>query len=97
VQNSANIGLTSNESRVHLFNSTIKNGARSGISVTGGTFDVDGGTTVTGNARNGISATTAHLRLNGGDGTPGTENVISNNGAAGLSIANSATADQCDG
>ena len=93
IQNSGNIGLASNDSRVHLSNSSVTNSARAGISVNGGTFDVDGGVTVSGNARSGISATTARLRLNGGDGTPGTENVISNNGAVGVNVANSATAE----
>lgn len=91
VQNSGNVGLTSIDSRVHLFNSTITNSLRTGISINGGTFDVDGGVIVSGNGRNGISALTTRLRLNGGDGTPGTENVISNNTSVGLSIANSAT------
>ena len=91
VQNSGNVGLTSIDSQVHLFNSSIINGARSGINVNGGTFDVDGGVTVSGNGRNGIVASTARLRLNGGDGTPGTENVINNNTGVGVSVANSAT------
>ena len=93
VQNSGNVGLTSIDSRVHLFNSTISNSLRTGISINGGTFDVDGSVTVSGNGRNGISASTARLRLNGGDGTPGTENVISNNTGLGVSIANSASAE----
>ncbi|MGH9928417.1 MAG: hypothetical protein ACREA9_04210 [Pyrinomonadaceae bacterium] len=93
IQNSGNVGLTSFDSQVHIFNSSIINGARSGININGGTFDVDGGVTVSGNGRNGIVASTARLRLNGGDGTPGTENVINNNAASGVSIANSATAE----
>jgi hypothetical protein len=93
VQNSGNVGLASNDSRVHLFNSTIKNSVRTGITVTGGTFDVDGGVTVSGNGRNGIGATTTRLRLNGGDGTPGTENVISNNTGSGVTVANTAAAE----
>ena len=93
VQNSGNAGLASNDSRVHIFNSTIKDSVRTGISVNGGTFDVDSGVTVSGNGRNGIAATTAHLRMNGGDGTPGTENVISHNTASGVSIANNASAE----
>ena len=93
IQNSGNVGLTSFDSHVHLFNSSIINGARSGININGGTFDVDGGVTVSGNARSGIVASIARLRLNGGDGTPGTENVISNNTGSGVSIANSATAE----
>ena len=93
VQNSGSLGFTSTDSQVHLSNSTIKNSARSGISVNGGTFDLDGGVTISGNARTGISASIARLRLNGGDGTPGTENVINNNAGVGVSVANSATAE----
>ena len=93
VQNSGNVGLTSLDSQVHLFNSSIINGARSGININGGTFDLDGGVTVSGNARNGIVASIARLRLNGGDGTPGTENVISNNAGVGVSVGSSATAE----
>jgi len=97
VQNSAGIGLTSIDSQVHIANSTIQNSTRSGISIGGGTFYVDSdvtGTTVTGNGRIGIAVLTGHLILNGGDGvTPGTQNVISNNGASGVEVANSAEAD----
>jgi hypothetical protein len=97
VQNSTGIGLTSLDSLVHIADSTIKNSTRSGIVISGGTFYVDSdvtGTTVTGNGRLGISAATAHLILNGGDGvTPGTENVISNNGGAGVAVVNSSEAD----
>src|SRR5262249_54075777 len=97
VQNSAGIGLTSLDSQVHIANSTIQNSTRSGISIGGGTFYVDSdvtGTTVTGNGRIGIVVLTGHLILNGGDGvTPGTQNVISNNGASGVEVANSAEAD----
>ena len=93
VQNSGGLGITSNDSQVHLFNSMVKNNARSGVSVNGGTFDVDGGVTISGNGRSGISASIARLRLNGGDGTPGTENVINNNTGVGVSVFNSATAE----
>ncbi|HET8892247.1 MAG TPA: right-handed parallel beta-helix repeat-containing protein [Candidatus Angelobacter sp.] len=97
IQNSLGIGLTSIDSLVHIADSTIKNSTRSGISVGGGTFYVDSdvtGTTVTNNGRVGIAVATGHLILNGGDGvTPGTENVISNNGSVGVSVANSAEAD----
>lgn len=97
IQNSLGIGLTSIDSLVHIADSAIKASTRSGISVGGGTFYVDSdvtGTTVTNNGRIGISVLTGHFILNGGDGvTPGTENVISNNGSAGVVIANSAEAD----
>ncbi|MGZ4855467.1 MAG: right-handed parallel beta-helix repeat-containing protein, partial [Candidatus Angelobacter sp.] len=97
IQNSLGIGLTSIDSLVHIADSTIKASTRSGISVGGGTFYVDSdvtGTTVTNNGRIGISVLTGHLILNGGDGvTPGTENVISNNGSVGVSVGNSAEAD----
>ena len=97
IQNSGGIGLTSLDSLVHIADSVVQNSVRSGISIGGGTFYVDSdvtGTTVTGNGRAGISALTAHLILNGGDGvTPGTQNVISNNGGVGVAVANSAEAD----
>lgn len=97
IQNSLGIGLTSIDSLVHIADSTIKASTRSGISVGGGTFYVDSdvtGTTVTNNGRIGIAVATGHLILNGGDGvTPGTENVISNNGSVGVSVANSAEGD----
>jgi len=57
------------------------------------TFYVDSAVSVTGNGRSGISAGTAHLVLNGGDGTPGTENVFSNNTGVGVAVFNSAEAD----
>jgi hypothetical protein len=79
---------------VDIFNMTIQNSTRSGISAQGGSFSLDGNVTVTGNGRVGISMATGHLTLNGGDGTAANpNNVISNNGAAGISIANSAEAD----
>src|SRR6478609_1844413 len=97
IQNSLGIGLTSIDSLVHIADRTIKNSTRSGISIGGGTFYVDSdvtGTTITNTGRIGVSVLTGHLILNGGDGvTPGTENVISNNGSVGVSIANSAEAD----
>jgi len=97
IQNSLGIGLTSIDSLVHIADSTVKTSTRSGISVGGGTFYVDSaetGTTVTANGRTGISVLTGHLILNGGDEvTPGTENVISNNGGVGVAVANSAEAD----
>lgn len=97
IQNSLGIGLTTIDSLVHIADSTVKASARSGVSVGGGTFYVDSaetGTTVTNNGRIGIAVATGHLILNGGDEvTPGTENVISNNGSVGVSVANSAEAD----
>ncbi|MBZ5533993.1 MAG: right-handed parallel beta-helix repeat-containing protein [Acidobacteriia bacterium] len=97
IQNSLGIGLTSIDSLVHIADSTVQNSTRSGISIGGGTFYVDSdvtGTNVTGNGRIGIAVLTGHLILNGGDGvTPGTQNVISNNGTSGVEVANSAEAD----
>src|SRR5436305_13997854 len=61
IQNSGGLGLTLLDSLVHIFNSTIKNSVRSGILVSGGTFNVDGSVTITGNGRLGIAALTAHL------------------------------------
>jgi hypothetical protein len=93
VQNSGGIGVTSIDSLVHLSNATIKNSVRSGISIGGGTFYLDGGVTVTNNGRVGVAVLTGHLILNGGDGTPGTENIVSNNANVGVEVASSAEAD----
>jgi hypothetical protein len=97
IQNSLGIGLTSIDSLVHIADSTIQNSTRSGISIGGGTFYVDSdvtGTNVINNGRVGIAVLTGHLILNGGDEvTPGTQNVISNNGLTGVEVANSAEAD----
>ncbi len=94
VQNSTAIGITSIDSIVHLSNSTVKSSVRSGISIGGGTFYLDGGVTVTNNGRLGVAVLTGHLILNGGDGiTPGTENVISNNVSVGVEVASTSEAD----
>jgi hypothetical protein len=93
VLNSGSIGITSTDSLVHLSNASITNSARSGISVSGGTFYLDTGVNVSNNGRSGVSAGTAHLVLNGGDGTPGTANIISHNGGVGVAIFNTGEAD----
>jgi hypothetical protein len=93
VQNGSGIGITALDSRTHISNSTITTNARSGISVNGGSFSVDGGVNITNNGRSGVSAGTAHLSLNGGDGTPGTANVISHNGGVGVALFNTAEGD----
>ncbi|PYP92795.1 MAG: hypothetical protein DMG65_03125 [Candidatus Angelobacter sp. Gp1-AA117] len=94
IQNSAGLGMTALDSLVHISNTTIQNSVRSGISISGGTFYVDGGVHITNNGRLGIAALTAHLILNGGDGvTPGTENVISGNGTSGVEVASTSEAD----
>jgi Right handed beta helix region len=94
IQNSAGIGLTSIDSLAHIDTSTIQNNTRSGISAGGGTFYVDGFTTVTGNGRIGISMLSGHLILNGGDGvTPGSQNVISGNGTVGVQVASTGEGD----
>lgn len=93
IQNSTGLGLTSLDSAVHISNSVIKNSVRSGVSISGGLLSVDSGVGITGNGRTGISAGTAHLTLNGGDGTPGTENNISNNTTVGVAVFNGAEAD----
>lgn len=92
-QNSSLQGISIVNSTFDIFNATVQNAVRSGISQSGGALGVDGGVTITHNGRAGISMITGHLLLSGGDGTPGTENVISNNGSVGVSIANSAEAD----
>ena len=86
-------GINIVNSTFDIFNATVQNALRSGIAQSGGTLGIDGGVTVTHNGRAGVSMITGHLVLSGGDGTPGTENVISNNGSVGVSIANSAEAD----
>ncbi len=94
VQNSTAIGFTSLDSLVHLSNSTIQNSTRSGISISSGSFYVDGGDTITGNGRVGIAELSGHLTMNGGDGvTPGTQNIVSNNGLSGVEVASSGEAD----
>jgi hypothetical protein len=93
VLNSGSIGITSTDSLVHLSNSSITSSARSGISVSGGTFYLDTGVNVSNNGRSGVSAGSAHLVLNGGDGTPGTANIISHNGGVGVAIFNTGEAD----
>jgi hypothetical protein len=93
VQNGSGIGITSIDSLAHISNSTVSNNARSGISVSGGTFYLDSGVNVTNNGRSGVSAATAHLILNGGDGTPGTANVISHNAGVGVALFNTAEGD----
>lgn len=93
IENGSGIGITAIDSRTHISNSAITNNARSGISVNGGTFSVDGGVNVTNNGRSGVSAGTAHLSLNGGDGTPGTANVISHNAGVGVALFNTAEGD----
>ena len=92
-ENSSLQGINVINSTFDIFNATVQNAVRSGISQSGGALGVDGGVTISHNGRAGISMTTGHLILSGGDGTPGTENVISNNGSVGVGIANSAEAD----
>jgi hypothetical protein len=92
-QNSSLQGISVINSTFDIFNATVQNALRSGISATGGTLGIDGGVTVANNGRAGVSMITGHLVISGGDGTPGTENSISNNGSVGVSIANSAELD----
>jgi len=94
ITNSGLQGLVSVNSMVDVFNMAIQNNTRSGIVAQGGSFSVDGNVTVTHNGRVGISMTNGHLTLNGGDGTSANpNNVISNNGFAGVAIADAAEAD----
>ena len=93
VQNSGGLGISSTDSIVHISNSSVTNNARSGISVSGGSFYLDSGVNVSNNGRSGVSAITAHLVLNGGDGTPGTANIISHNTGVGVALFNSAEGD----
>ncbi|HKF20007.1 MAG TPA: right-handed parallel beta-helix repeat-containing protein [Candidatus Angelobacter sp.] len=94
ISNSSLQGIIALGSVVDIFNLTIQNSTRSGISAADGVFNVDGGVTITGSGRSGIVMTNGHLTLNGGDGvTPGTENVISNNTGTGVAVVDSAEAD----
>lgn len=93
IQNSGLQGLSSTNSTVDIFNATVQNNARVGVLATGGNLNVDGGVTITNNARSGIGMLTGHLNLSGGDGAGIPPNVISNNGSAGISLANSAELD----
>jgi Right handed beta helix region len=93
IQNSTLQGIRSVNSIVDVSNSSITNSTRPGISATGGSMSVDGGVTITGGAASGITMLTGHLILIGGDGTPGTENVISNNAGNGVGVSSTAEAD----
>ena len=93
LHDSSRQGILSLSSVVDIFNLTISNNAFAGVSASSGTFNVDGGVTITANVRSGIAMFNGHLALNGGDGTPGTENVFSNNGGAGVVVFNSSEAD----
>jgi Right handed beta helix region len=92
-QNSSLQGISTFNSTFDIFNATVQNALRSGIASTGGTVGIDGGVTISHNGRAGVSMITGHLIISGGDGTPGTENVISNNGSVGVSVANSSEVD----
>jgi hypothetical protein len=92
-QNSSLQGISTINSTFDIFNATVQNALRSGISATNGSLGIDGGVTITNNGRAGVSMITGHLVISGGDGTPGTENVISNNGSVGVSAANSSEVD----
>lgn len=92
-QNSSLQGISVINSTFDIFNATVQNALRSGISATGGTLGIDGGVTIAHNGRAGVSMITGHLIISGGDGTPGTENAITNNGSVGVSAANSSEVD----
>jgi hypothetical protein len=90
VENSAFNGIISSDSVTDLSNSTIQNNARSGIFVSGGTFGIDGGVSVTNNGEDGVRAFTSNFIVSGGDGTPGTENFINNNHGTGILVSDAA-------
>jgi hypothetical protein len=91
-------GMQSINSVVGIFNFTIDGSERSGIVAQGGAFSLDGGVTVSNNDRFGVSMMTGHLVLNGGDGTAANpDNVITNSGFFGVSVANSAELDAFGG
>lgn len=93
IQNSGLQGISATNSIIDVFNATIQNNARGGLLAVGGNLNIDGGVTVTNNARSGIGMLTGHLNLNGGDGFSIPPNVISNNGSAGVSLADTAELD----
>lgn len=93
IQNSGLQGISANNSTIDVFNATVQNNARVGLIAIGGNLNIDGGVTVTNNARSGIGVLTGHLNLNGGDGLSIPANIISNNGSAGVSVADTAELD----
>ncbi len=93
IQNSGLQGISTTNSVIDIFNATIQNNARTGITTTGGNLNIDGGVTITNNSRTAMTVLSGHVVLNGGDGAGIPPNVFSNNGSAGISLANTAELD----
>jgi hypothetical protein len=90
VKNSTVFGINSANSSVQIQSSSITASTRSGIVVSGGSFELDGGVTVSNNGRLGISAGSAtHLTMIDGSGP----NIISDNGLSGIQLFGTSQAD----
>lgn len=87
VQNSGQFGITSSNSTVNLAHSTVTASVRTGIVLTGGTFNLGGGNNVSNNGRLGISGDAARLQMND-DGTP---NIVSHNPISGVQLFDNST------
>jgi Right handed beta helix region len=89
VKNSTVFGIESANSSVQVQSSSITANTRSGIVVSGGSFELDGGVTVSNNGRFGISAGATHLTMSDGSGP----NIISDNGLSGIQLFDTSQAD----
>ena len=89
VKNSTLFGINSANSSVQIQSSSISGSTRSGIVVSGGSFEMDGGVTVSNNGRLGISAGATHLTMVDGSGP----NIISDNGLSGIQVFDTSQAD----
>lgn len=87
VQNSGQFGITASNSVVDLVNSTVTGSTRTGIVLTGGSFNVGGGNNISNNGRLGISGDAVRL-LMGDNGTP---NIISHNPISGVQLVDGST------
>ncbi len=87
VQNSFSSGIASTDSILDIANSSIQNNAANGLLVQGGSVSLDGGVTITKNPTGIYAHHHARLTMSGGHGTPGAENVIGNNSANGVVVA----------
>jgi hypothetical protein len=86
VKNSTVFGINSANSSVQIQNGSITASTRSGIVISGGSFELDGGVTVSNNGRFGISAGATHLTMAG-------PNIISDNGLSGIQLFGTSQAD----
>ena len=81
-QNSAAFGISTSNSQVSIFQSTITANTRTGLVVVGGTFSINGAVSINNNSRLGVSVSTAHFSMNDGFGP----NFITHNGLSGIQI-----------